>query len=210
MNCVGISLGMTCDSAIIGVVDKIRAKKEDGYNTCPFDLMLTNYPGIIQCIEDDFKSFLDLDYIEMKRFYLNIPGYPIQDEPLIYNRKYKFWFNHESPGHANLYIKEKWENGTNHYVMNNYEKFIERYTNRINNFRNYLSSGKSIKFVLNRYKTMTCGDITLLNNVIKHKYPSLNYSFEFIWLNDPIMTLHHLINMGFNEDDDEVKRMIYI
>lgn len=205
---IGISLGWNCAATSFAVKNNSRNKKQDGYNTCPFDLMLTNYPGIVQCLEDDFKSFLDLDYIEIKRFYLNIPGYPTQDEPLIYNSKYKFWFNHESPGHACLYIKEKWANGINHYVMNNYEKFIERYTNRINNFRNYLSSGKPIKFILNRYKTSTYDDIKLLNNAIKHRYPTLDYSFEFVWLNDQIVTRHHLINMGFNEDDEEVKRMI--
>jgi hypothetical protein len=204
---IGVSLGWNCATTSYAVNNNIRNTKKDGYNTCVFDLMLTNYPGIVQCIEDDFKFFLDLNYIEIRRFYLDIPGYPIQDELLIYNSKYKFWFNHESPGHANLYIKEKWENGTNHYIMNNYEKFIERYKVRINNFRNYLNSGNPVKFILNRYKTTTTDDIVLLNNTIKHRYPNLDYSFELIWLNDPNITQHHLINMGFNKDDDEVKRL---
>jgi GDP-D-mannose dehydratase len=45
---------------------------------------------------------------------------------MIYNKKYNFIFNHESPGHANLFVSQNWTKGINHYIMNDYEEFINR------------------------------------------------------------------------------------
>ena len=67
---------------------------------------------------DDFKYLCDTNYLTLKT---------VGTDVLIYNTKYKFIFNHESPGHSNLYITQKWTKGINHYVMNNYEEFINRY-----------------------------------------------------------------------------------
>ena len=63
MGRVGISLGMKCDSAIWGVKNKIRDTKLNGYQTCPFDEMISNLPGIIECLRDDFKYFCDPEYL---------------------------------------------------------------------------------------------------------------------------------------------------
>ena len=46
-----ISLGWDCGP---GVHHVYRTTKDNGYNTCPFDLMNTNYKGIVECIRDDF------------------------------------------------------------------------------------------------------------------------------------------------------------
>ena len=110
---IGISLGWNCHSSVWGVENNIRARKENGYQTCPFDIMVTNYVGICECINDDFKHLCDEKYLEMIK---------VSDaESTIYNNKYNFVFNHESPGHANLYLTENWEHGTDHYIINNYE-----------------------------------------------------------------------------------------
>ena len=72
---VGISLGMKCDSAVWGVVNGLRNTKENGYKTCPFDEMLTNYPGLIECLKDDFKITkhnLDLFNILIDQHQLNL------------------------------------------------------------------------------------------------------------------------------------------
>ncbi len=98
----GISLGLSCTSAILGVQKGIRKTKKNGYMTCPFDTMVSNYKGIIECIKDDFLYFCDPLYLELKLLKNAGPKYD-QPEYLIYNNKYKFIFNHESPGHANLY-----------------------------------------------------------------------------------------------------------
>ena len=194
---IGISLGWNCSSAMYGVGMKLREIKANGYNTCVFDEMNSNYPGIIQCIEDDFKYFLDLNYIELRNI----------GEMVIYNKKYKFWFNHESPGHANLYQTQNWPGGINHFVSNNFEKFIERYKNRINNFRNYLKSENNITFILDRYNATKLEDISLLVNTIKKNHPLLEFNFVFISSKDTNFIRTHHILMGFDENDEEIKRL---
>ena len=82
MNCVGISLGNVCYSAEWAVHNKYRKRKEEGYNTCPFDLMVSNYKGIVKCIKEDFKYFCDTNYLSLQN-------------NLIFNKYYKFGFNHE-------------------------------------------------------------------------------------------------------------------
>ena len=50
MSTIGISLGWDCQPAIIGLKKGLRPSKEDGYKSCPFDMMLSNYPGLIECL----------------------------------------------------------------------------------------------------------------------------------------------------------------
>ena len=83
MKKIGISLGMKCDAAVWGINNGIRETKENGYNTCPFDEMLSNYPGLLECLKDDFKYFCDINYIKI----INT-----SEGPFIYNSKYKFIF----------------------------------------------------------------------------------------------------------------------
>ena len=64
---IGISLGWNCFSASWGVENGIRYNKANGYNTCVFDEMNTNYPGIIQCFEDDFSDFCNIKYLELRK-----------------------------------------------------------------------------------------------------------------------------------------------
>ena len=130
----------------MGVHLKIRKTKMEGYNTCPFDEMNSNYDGIFLCLKEDFKYFCDPEYLILRKFPSDCKYYP--DETLIYNTRYNFIFNHESPGHANLYQTQAWVGGINHYIDNHYEKFIERYERRIANFRNYILSGEHITFLV--------------------------------------------------------------
>ena len=92
--------------------------------------MISDYAGVIECITDDFKDFCNTDYPALAHN---------GEENIIKNLKYNFYFNHESPGHANLYLTEHWQFGSTHFIENNYQRFIERYQARRNNFRNYLN-----------------------------------------------------------------------
>jgi hypothetical protein len=56
---VDVSLGVSCDTAALGVALGWRARRADGYRTGPFDLMLSNYEGLVQCMRDDFRHFTD-------------------------------------------------------------------------------------------------------------------------------------------------------
>jgi hypothetical protein len=192
MDVIPISLGFLSDSRI-HITSKYNLSKEQGYLTCPFDLMMTNYKGVIDCINDDFKDFCNLNYIEIKR----MPGI---EEDWIYHRKYNFLFNHESPGHANLYIHQNWSSGINHFINNSYENFITIYQNKIKNFRNYLNSGKHIIFILHRYNN-NIDDLNELSDTIRNKYPKLSFEFELLQDHDFERIYCHQLMMGISDDN---------
>jgi hypothetical protein len=209
-NVVGVSIGWNCNSAVFGLQNGIRLTKQNGYNTCPFDEMISNYPGIIKCIENDFKYFCDPSYLEVIKIpdgikHMNSNGI---GEYIIKNTYYNFLFNHESPGHADLYIHQKWKNGKYHFVENNFSEFIKRYEKRINNFRNYLDDNKnSITFILHRYNTNK-HNISDLINVLNKFYPNLNYDFYFLEVNyDKNIIKEHLELMGLDCNCDEIIRL---
>jgi hypothetical protein len=203
----GISLGWNCNSAMEGVFMGLRKTKQDGYKTCPFDEMITNYKGIIECIKDDFEYLCDIKYLELIKIpqeskWMNTNG---DGDTVIYNKKYNFIFNHESPGHANLFIKQNWKNGMNHYIANDYEEFINRYERRISNIKELLNSKKNITFLLTRPNT-ELSDVNELHEVIINKYPFLNFKFVFLDV-DKNLFYDHLILMKIDKNDDEIKRL---
>jgi hypothetical protein len=163
-NKIGISIGNSCHSATWAVINGIRCKKQDGYATCVFDLMISNYDGVVKCIAEDFTNFTN-------------PAYLINQNECIFNTYYNFCFNHEGPGHANLYIKEDWPEGIMHFVNNNYAHFIERYNNRIDNFRNYLSDPDNyIYFIFDSIDEKRSFDnFNELEDALKKSYPNLSY-----------------------------------
>ena len=169
-NKIGISLGNVCYSALWATQNNIRKLKQNGYKTCPFDLMVSNYDGIIKCIKDDFKYFCDPTYLK-----LNNSG--------IYNVYYNFGFNHESPNHKvethdkYLYEIEKWPEGKDHFVNNNFKHFIDRYNTRINSFRDYLTNpNNTITFVIQFvYSPQPDKNLNELRSALKIKYPILKY-----------------------------------
>jgi hypothetical protein len=134
--------------------------------------MVSNYNGICQCIEDDFKYFCDVNYLKLREAPKMSKHIPNQndDEMWIYNTYYNFAFNHESPYHGSLYVGENWT-GPLHFVNDNFKNFISRYTARINNFRNYLNGNYSLNFVTSRYNASPIE----LFNIIKHKHPNLQF-----------------------------------
>ena len=172
---VGISLGWNCNSAMHGAEHGIRARKQYGYKTCPFDKMISNFDGIVECIKDDFAYFTDEKYLSINA---TNPA-----DPCIMNIKYRFGFNHESPGHADLYKKELWPEGINHFICDEYKNFKIRYQNRINNFRNYLSDPNNhITFIITTWDKKE-EDMKPLKDALAIRHPNLSY--EFVILNDP-------------------------
>ena len=169
MNQVGISLGNVCYSTEWAINNNIRGKKAGGYNTCPFDLMVSNYNGIIQCINNDFEDFCN-------------PSFLLLTKDGLFNTKYNFGFNHETPCHADLYLHENWPEGENHFINNNFHHFIERYNSRIQSFRNYLNDPNNyiifvIQFV---YDINPNNDCQELRNALQDKYSHLKYEIRII------------------------------
>jgi hypothetical protein len=185
----GISLGWNCEAASRGVDMKIRNIKENGYTTCPFDECLTNYDGIVLCIKEDFKYFYDENFLKIIPARFSTGGIK-EGELLLVNTRYKFIFNHESPGHAGLYISQKWPGGINHYIADNYKLFIERYNRRIENFRNYLLN-REIEFVIVKQNN----DVSELKHAIIENYPKLKFNIKWLYPNvsTELYNNHHVL-----------------
>jgi hypothetical protein len=166
---VGISLGKDCLPAGWGVDKKIRERKIDGYKTCPFDMMISDYTNMVKCISEDFLNFTNPEYLKYN------------DGGLITNTYYNFKFNHETPHHADLYKKEKWEEGPNHFINNNFANFIQRYNERINNFKQYLNNKNNfITFILHSSDNNCENNCEQLKKVLLTKYPDLFYKIIII------------------------------
>jgi len=191
---IGISLGWNCYPSTKSVEMELRSRKSEGYHTCPFDLCVTNLKGIILCLQEDFKYFTDPNYLRLIK--LDSGSVTLKNQTILVNIRYNFIFNHESPGHANLYITEKWEKGINHFVDNNFEEFIKRYNNRINNFRNYLNNN-NILFVMSSNNINSIK----LKDILKKIYPTLNFDVLLLIpkeLDNFIYRHHHL--MGYTNE----------
>jgi hypothetical protein len=169
MKTIGISLGNVCYSAIYAVENGLRKKKADGYNTCPFDLMVSNYKGVVECIKNDFKFFCNPKFLQL------------QPHSLI-NTKYNFGFNHETPGHADLYLHENWAEGENHFINNNFKHFIERYKKRIQSFKRYLKNPNNfIIFIIQfTHEPHPEENLQSLRDALASKYPNLKYQINVI------------------------------
>ena len=167
---IGISLGNICESAIYGTLNGLRPKKKDGYNTCPFDLCVSNIEGIIDCLDTDFNDFCNPELLEYD-----------SKVRIIRHKKYKFGFNHEAPYHADIYLKEDWKDGPFHFVKNNYKKFCERYYCRIHNLHNYCNGNYNVTFILQfQYDTYSDELLNRLNVAIRKRYPKLKYTIKII------------------------------
>ena len=195
-----VSLGWNCLPTQKAVSIGLRPRKRDGYKTCPFDIMNSNYEGLIQCLYDDFKYFTDPEYLELKHFSSKYTCH--SNDIIIRNKKYGFLFNHESPGHAELYKKENWPKGIMHFVDNNFEEFCTRYNQRIQNFREYIKSGEDILFITNRPNDDYSDLYTCLTTV----YPNLNFRIANLYSADenPRIYLEVHEQMGVAHDSKEI------
>lgn len=206
MKKIGISLGWNCSSAVYEVENKIRQTKIDGYLTCPFDELVSNLPGILLCIKNDFNNFVNEEYLELVQNTdeIKLLNINFNHDGLVFRHKeYKFIFNHEGP--SELHLKEKWPGGINHFIDNNYLKFKERYQQRINNFKNYLNDKNNYIIFIIKY-AMDDNNTINFHNVIREKYPDLKYECCFL-KNNVNDLLNHLLLMGFDKNDEEVKRL---
>ena len=207
MSTIGISLGWNCGPATYGAANGLRDIKVNGYRTCPFDEMVSNLPGVVECLKDDFKYFMNDNYLKIKEVPFSVGG-TVKGENLVYNTKYNFYFNHESPGHGNLYMTQQWKGGINHYIDNNYALLKERYNARVENFREYIKMGceeHEVVFIVFRYNK----NIEILNQALKEIYPNLKYR---VVIQDPpeskeSVYYHHIL-MGVDEHQTKIEVLL--
>ena len=204
---IAISLGWNCNGAVHGVEIGIRKTKSEGYLTCPFDEMVTNLSGIIKCIKNDFKYFCDENFLTIIKCTSDSPNLSYaKNDNLIRNIYYNFIYNHESPGHANLYITQNWVGGINHYIDNDYKEFKIRYNRRIENFYSYLHNpDNEIIFILHGYNESN-PNIFFLKTVLEEKFPNLKYELYFLPVHyDKNIILDQYGLMGYSDEDLEIQ-----
>lgn len=77
------------------------------------------------------------------------------------------------PTHADFWKHEKWQGGHDHFIENNYARFVERYDERIRNFRAYLTKPNThVTFIITRREE----NMKELRAVLAERYPDLQYT----------------------------------
>lgn len=171
MHKIGISLGWNCSAAIYGVKHKLRQTRAEGYKTCPFDICVTPYEGLVECLAADFEDFTNSDCLELVNC-----GTPEHPDMIIHHTRYNILFNHESPTHGDLYRKEKWPGGNMHFIRDDYAEFKKRYNARITHFRNYITTSEKITFLISR----ETNDTSKLTDTIDEHFPHLLYDIVMV------------------------------
>jgi len=171
MKKISISLGYNCDPRI-NIKNTLMSKK-DGYKTCPFDLCITPFHSLCECIETDFRYFLD----DLRL----IPGGNADGDRTncgegkqnITNH-YNMIFNHEGSTHSHLFNEGK--NDDLFYIRNDFEEFKKRYSKRIENYNKYISECDDITFLYKKdpYDDDASFDYEKLFTLLKKKYNNKN------------------------------------
>jgi hypothetical protein len=167
---IKISLGWSCKPR--EYIKNNFMSKQDGYLTCPFDLCITPFDSMYNCLETDFKYFFDdLKTIPGACHHLH-PKKDLEEKHNITNY-YKMIFNHEGSTHSNLFNV-----GTNDdlfYIRNDFDEFKKRYLTRIDNFRNYINNYVNITFIIYKWENdKDTYNLDKLNDLLRKKYPNKN------------------------------------
>jgi hypothetical protein len=170
-----ISIGCECSPRIY-IKHKLNITNHNGYKTCPFDLCITPFQSLYNCIKTDFEFFFDNlhtipcgsnadgDRSKCGDGLLNITNY------------YGIVFNHEGSTHSHLFKEGK--NDDDFYIRDDFKKFRERYSARIKNFLNYIEENNEITFI-HRLHPGICEkiDIDKLSELFSKKYPTKIFNF---------------------------------
>jgi hypothetical protein len=154
-----ISLGSDCLPRVACTNYKMKKSKKEGELSCPFDLSVTSFNDLILAISSDFNGFVSKDNLYNKE----IGGVEIISNSLYVGTH----FNHESPFLTKV-----------NFVENEFKLLIERYENRIDNFKKYIEDN-NILFVFHAKDHV---DVKMLKDCITVKYPDLKFELVIIQL----------------------------
>jgi len=166
-----ISLGWNCEPRI-QIKKKYGLYKSNGYKTCPFDLCMTPFENLKNCLKDDFKFFFDdLHLIQWPK---NVSGDRSKcgSGKMVICNKYNMILNHESSVYSHKFLSPG-QNDDFYYTRNNFELFKKRYINRINNYREYIKNYNKITFIHSDQskKEWSCEKHNEFKNFLKELYP---------------------------------------
>jgi hypothetical protein len=138
-----VSLGENCFNRTVLTRHHLKASKEQGEMSCPFDLCVSLLHSILWVLENDFADFFDnLTYsFETTRWI---------------DTKYGFQYNHDQD-----------------CLENDKEKLIERYRGRIENFREMLRGKKKYFVISCAYKPQNLNDVNKIYEYLCRKCETL-------------------------------------
>ena len=158
-----ISIGYNCDPRTY-MRYNLNISKNNGYRSCPFDLCITPYESLIQCLQTDFRHFFD----NMHTIWGDNAGgdrsrCQTEGHQNITNA-YQMIFNHEGSTHAHLFTEGK--DDDEFYIRNNFQEFRKRYSRRIQNFLDYIKENDDITLIHSGD-----GDLAEILHLMRQKYP---------------------------------------
>jgi|GEM_PF-2238599 len=152
-----ISLGFHCLPRTLLTRWGVKKTKIQGEKSCPFDLAVHPLASVCKLIENDFEDYLNVDFFR-KKIYHKKKG----EEIIVQNTKYDSRFSH-TVGEA--------------YFENNYEKIVQTYQKRIENFYNYISENNILFVWFGRTENSAAKE---LDKIIRKKFPDLYFKIAFI------------------------------
>ena len=127
-----ISLGFFCSTAL--ELEKIGLRD----SSYPFDWLITDFKGVLECIESDFDGFLQYENLSQ---YRRIPEH-------YFDKKYQFHFYHDFSAYKSLdeqitFVQEKYHRRIQKFVRNITQPTL---------FIRYVSNQKELNFIEKDYK----------------------------------------------------------
>jgi hypothetical protein len=172
-----ISIGCQCSPRIY-ITDKLKLTKNKGYRSCPFDLCVTPYQALYDCLKTDFLHFFDDLHL--------VPGGNAEGDRSECGKglqniknKYGMMFNHESPTHSHLFRDGK--NDDDFYIRDDFSEFKKRYKARIDNFYKHIEENDEI-ILIHRFFKGICevADLEAICNILREKYPTKRFTYKRI------------------------------
>jgi len=174
MTIIYISIGCQCSPRIY-IKNALQLSKKQGYDSCPFDLCMTPYQALYDCLQTDFQHFFDdLHLVEGD----NADGDRSHCGRGLENirNKYGMTFNHEGSTHSHLF-----SNGTNDdlfYIRDDFLEFKKRYTTRIANFHKYIEENEEIILIHSLFPGICeVADLEAICNILRERYPTKQFRY---------------------------------
>jgi len=167
-----VCLGFDCCMRTLMTKLAYKPSKLHGELSLPFDLAIHSYDAMCKYISNDFKDyFKDItwqsDYCEVRQKVINNM---VNDQGVFFVHESHLQNKEETPA----FDSDTWSSKPSDidFFANNFALLKQRYFQRMANFYNVLGDGSEVVFVLSSHCDV---DMSFLNDIIKQKFPALNY-----------------------------------